>query len=305
LMKYFNSSFLWNVIKPCKEFYTLNNVFDCVYAIYTNNNSLLKLKKQFLMHNIQAVFIFSENMDSGRIKAFENACSNLYKRVLILNENVIFHKFIFSNFDKAIRKVPKRWDVLYLGTGKKSEQIECNELLQDSNHSYAMGFSAHAFEQLLSYHINNKHVINELTSKTNIRNQYICSPSLITTNSLQTDPSIYYLTNFINVYVNVFVYDTTNIPVFNYTNYSIKPLNEINIEHHYVIVDNRKRYFHPDILGKGIYELLRTNVNYCYLNDYELVNNELNNTLKCEFLEPQVLKSIGFFRAGYDKRALL
>ena len=36
-----------------------------------------------------------------------------------------------------------------------------------------------------------------------------------------------------------------------------------------------------------------------------LVNNELNNTLKCEFLEPQILKSIGFFRAGYDKRALL
>lgn len=305
LMKYFNSNFLWNVIKPCKEFYTLNNVFDCVYAIYTNNNTLFKLKKQFLIHNIRAVFIFSENLDTGRIKAFENACSNLYQRILVLNENVIFHKFIFSNFDKAIRKIPKHWDVLYLGTGKKSEQIECNELFKDSNHTYAMGFSAHAFEQLLSYHINNKHVINELTSKTNIRNQFICSPSLITTNSLQTDPTIYYLTNFINVYVNVYVYDITNIPVFNYTNYSIKSLNEISTEHHYVIVDNRKRQFHPDILGKGIYELLRSNMNYCYLNDYELVNNELNNTLKCEFLEPQILKSIGFFRAGYDKRALL
>ena len=36
-------------------------------------------------------------------------------------------------------------------------------------------------------------------------------------------------------------------------------------------------------------------MNYCYLNDYELVNNELNNTLKCEFLEPQILKSVGSF----------
>lgn len=49
------------------------------------------------------------------IKLYEHALKKKYANILVLEDDVIFKKNAFQIFEKAIKKLPADWDVLFLG----------------------------------------------------------------------------------------------------------------------------------------------------------------------------------------------
>ena len=137
-------------------------------------------------------------------------------------------------------------------------------------------------EEILSFVINEKNIFmkNKLIISTNIRDQYVFYPRLFILNDGSWNENLdikdYYFENFMNIHVNVYVLCNENIPVFNYSNYTIKPFSEIDNSRHFVVINNNNNIqIHPDILGNGLYELIISDKNDYYISEYQ-TNNKKN-----------------------------
>lgn len=302
LFNIFHKQYNWEIIKPSRKYLTLNNSFDCIYVLYSSNQNLKTLKLQLSSINVCAHFVYSlpGNINTTKMNIFYESFNKKYDSIVIFEEDIVFHNFIHFHFDNIMKQIPELWNVLYLGIDKEMDKNGYYELVEDTTNMYAVAYSSNAIEELLSFHNNNKNMLieNKLNMLTNIRCQYVFSPSIIKLNSCKNLMD-YNFKNYMNMHVNVYLFNMNNIPCFNYSNYTIKSIKEINNLKHFVVINNDNLQLNPDILGNGLYELNKLNETEYYPTSLVYNGkNYLHNSLIDNTISKQ--NKIGFFSSGSD-----
>ena len=305
LFKNFHNTYKWNIIKPSRHFLTFNNCFDCIYVLYSSNSSLLTLKKQFKKMNICACYVYIENnVHDTKINVFFDSFNKKYNSIAVFQENIVFHQYSHFYFDNIMNVVPKDWKILYLGNDEENLKSGSYEVNNDINSTYAVAYSSSAIEEILAFYINNKNLLieNRIILLTNIREQYIFTPSIIKSKNYEVEN--YEFKNYINTHINVFLFYENPIPKFYYSNYTIKSIKEISNSSYFVIINNKNIQLNPDILGIGVYELMNSGKSHYYPTSFVTYGNDcLHGSLIYDTNVNQ--KQIGFFTPGNNVNEIL
>lgn len=127
------------------------------------------------------------------IKALRYAKERGYPSVLILQDDLYFHKH-FEKMLKKIDKIPKIWDIIYLGACQDQEKISFNTINNDwyvakkTNGTFANVISCSIYNSLLKKlerRIDN--VDSELIRIQNAKNSYVIYDNLIISETDDTD----------------------------------------------------------------------------------------------------------------------
>lgn len=154
--------------------YDINTYFDMIYVINLERRTDRrdKIEKRLKKHKITNYQIFPATDGSKapmynyylRYKGFtdtpgafgilataarliENAVKSRHKRILILEDDAVFHKNFDIEFNNRIKKIPQDWKLLYFGTSMRKSrisdvsQIDKKNLFLTSKGSIAGAFS--------------------------------------------------------------------------------------------------------------------------------------------------------------------
>jgi GR25 family glycosyltransferase involved in LPS biosynthesis len=163
----------------------INTYFDMIYVINLKRrpDRLEKVLKQFTIHNITNYTIFEATdgalhpyyhsylqkgfTDSpgafgilvSAMRLILNATKNKYKRILILEDDVVFHNDFQNQFSKRIPKIPQDWKMLYLGSSLHKWRIKERCKINKENEymtatgtivgAFALGLDSSIFPDLL------------------------------------------------------------------------------------------------------------------------------------------------------------
>jgi len=130
--------------------YNINTYFDKIYVInlVRRPDRKEKIEKRLKKHNITNYIIFPATDGANspmysyylRIKGFtdtagafgvlssaarliHDAAKNKYKRILILEDDAVFHKDFDNQFNERISMIPQDWKLLYFGTSMRKWRI--------------------------------------------------------------------------------------------------------------------------------------------------------------------------------------
>ena len=174
LFKQLSHDFQWDVVNKNDNLKTVNNMFDIVYVIYTNEDQFIPLRDLFIKQNICAKFIHYTDKIEIILRVFQTAIECNQKQIVIFDENTEFHPFFHHRFDKNIRQVPTNWNVVHFGND--CDNIEAySKKTSDVIMPSVTAYSIDAMEIILALKINGSNVFenNKLIEHTNIKEQYI------------------------------------------------------------------------------------------------------------------------------------
>jgi hypothetical protein len=111
LLTHLSSAYNWDVTKPTPKTFTVNDVFERVYVLYTSTDN--KSRKLFNQMNICATYIpIERDIQTATTMVFKRLLQTNIQTVLVLYEDVIFDEFFHYKFNKYICDMPKEWDEL-------------------------------------------------------------------------------------------------------------------------------------------------------------------------------------------------
>lgn len=100
-------------------------------------------------------------------RVIDNAVKNKYQRILILEDDAVFHHKFNKIFNKRIALIPQDWKLLYFGTSMRKERINTISQIDKNNSfltskgsiagAFAVGIDSSVYNDLLiNFKINNK-----------------------------------------------------------------------------------------------------------------------------------------------------
>jgi GR25 family glycosyltransferase involved in LPS biosynthesis len=118
---YFDHIYILNLHKDVKKrermrdiFESLNMKYEFFDAVYGNDVESLTVfnnKKYYNTLKSPGAYGYTLSM----INIFNDALKNKYKKILVCDDDIIFHKNFLNLFDKNIRHIPFDWKVLFFG----------------------------------------------------------------------------------------------------------------------------------------------------------------------------------------------
>jgi len=282
-----SQNYNWNVLENQESCITVNSFFSKIYVLFHNYKKLPFLKKMFSQFNICVTFIFSENRNVTIPKLFVDAIQSSFTSILLLDQNVIFHKFFHYLFDKYIRNLSTNWDILYLGQNIASkDDYGVFTLTSDisNDNTFAAAYNRNAIETILSYTINNKAYVyeeNKIMEKTVIQNHYYMYPSLITNNFNNNED--YYVNYNLDIPITVYLFDIDNKPQLYYDFCIIKSIKDISYceTNYFVVINNQSNfYYDKELIVNGLIYLISNNISIhrpksCDVEEIDLYNYSL------------------------------
>lgn len=286
----------------CKEYisyFKSRPVDDKIY--HKNQIKYLDKKKNkfnsFLIRNEGTLGI----LKSMR-RLLEDAKKNNFKKILVLQDDVIFDKKFIFKFDNIIKNIPEKWDILNLGSLQWN-----NNNIQYSNGYYksiSTTYGAHAqgikstmynillekinklnssYDTFISSDIytNNKYncftiypniCIQDITNSTSGMGKRDLIQDTKINNRVYRPNKMWDLENYnYNKYldIDVFIVLLDNNPVkFNYYNYNIisyEEINNIQDDKYLIILNNiSTNYFNTYIITRLLIELKYNNIDICF-----------------------------------------
>lgn len=117
---YFNNIYIINLQKDDKKrermkvlFETLNIKYEFFNAIYGKAEPHISIYSEKYKDILKTPGVYGYSLTM--IKIFEDAIKKKYKKILVCDDDIIFHKDFLNLFDQNIRKIPFDWKVLFLG----------------------------------------------------------------------------------------------------------------------------------------------------------------------------------------------
>lgn len=166
--------------------YNINNYFDKIYVINLPRRTDRKanIERRLKNHNITNYIIFPATdgaksdiynyyltvkgftdtpgafgVLSSAARVINDAAKNKYQRILILEDDAVFHKKFDKLFSDRINNIPQDWKLLYFGTsmrkwriGQRAQQDKKNKFLTSVGTiagAFAVGIDASVFPDLL------------------------------------------------------------------------------------------------------------------------------------------------------------
>jgi GR25 family glycosyltransferase involved in LPS biosynthesis len=166
--------------------YDINTYFDKIYVINLPRRTDRKtnIERRLKKHNITNYIIFPATDGSKSlmykhyltVKGFtdsagafgvlssaarliHDAAKHRYQRILILEDDAVFHNNFDTQFNKRIKKIPQDWKLLYFGTSMRKWRIKERGQHQQKKHyltsqgtiagAFALGVDASIFPDLL------------------------------------------------------------------------------------------------------------------------------------------------------------
>lgn len=177
-----------------KSVYNINTYFDKIYVINLERRTDRKanIERRLAKNNITNYRIFPATDGSKApmyhyylrhkgftdtpgafgvlataVRLIEDAVRNKYKRILILEDDAVFHKNFTLKFNERIQLIPQDWKLLYFGTSMRKNRI--HEVSQKNTGkkyltskgsiagAFAVGIDASVYKELLfDFRVTNK-----------------------------------------------------------------------------------------------------------------------------------------------------
>jgi len=174
------------VVNNTQTNYDINTYFDKIYVInlLRRNDRRQNIERRLKNHNVTNYIIFPATdgasspmykyylsvkgftdtagafgVLSSAARLIHHAATNKYQRILILEDDAVFHKNFNDEFSGRISKIPSDWKLLYFGTSmrkwrinERAQRNKINEYLTSQGTiagAFALGVDASVFPDLL------------------------------------------------------------------------------------------------------------------------------------------------------------
>jgi GR25 family glycosyltransferase involved in LPS biosynthesis len=120
-------------------------------------------------------------------KIIIDAMRKNYKNILILEDDVYFHKNFFNEIEDIMKNIPKKWDLLYLGAVQKdwtNINIKKNYYIAKNTYgAFAYGINSSVFEKIKKLCFELTEPFDKCLQKLHeYNNSYVLYPNIIITN---------------------------------------------------------------------------------------------------------------------------
>lgn len=198
---YFNHVYILNLTHDIVKRERMEKLFkeigisvEFVEAIYGKSEPYLSEYKNKYQSGLRNPGAYGYSLTM--IKIFEDAIEKRYKKILVCDDDIIFHKDFLNEFDRSIRKIPFDWKVLFFGLSGPWSGVNVNEEIKIFNFnksflksvlncdgSYCVGYDINILQKLID--ITSKFdapfdtAIIKYFNTENIKNIYAFYPYLI------------------------------------------------------------------------------------------------------------------------------
>lgn len=129
---YFNHVYILNLTQDVKKRERMESLFremgiavDFVEAVYGKSEPYLSEFNKHYTKTLRSAGAYGYSLTM--LKIFDNAIANNYKKILVCDDDLIFHRNFLDEFDIAIRKVPFDWKVLFFGLSGPWSGVNVNQ----------------------------------------------------------------------------------------------------------------------------------------------------------------------------------
>lgn len=224
----------------------LNEIFDKIYLINLeeDKDKLYNIKKKLKKYNIKYEIVKGINgnklknikllrfgnkgavgIKKTQMKIIKDAKINNYKKILILEDDLIFKKKFVESLTKQYKelsKIYREWDLLYLGCSYRYKNNDVNKFYVKANGSYgnfAVGVDQNAYDSILKAEDDNRPIDDIFVENIQNNSQFTClvfNPMVITadvrklskTDGIKANVRKYYKIN--NINLNKYDFKTYN-----------------------------------------------------------------------------------------------
>lgn len=164
---YFNHIYILNLKQDVIKMNRITKLFEeigvkveFVEAIYGKSEPYLSEFNNNYKHTLKNAGAYGYSLTM--IKIFKDAIEKRYKKILVCDDDIIFHNDFLNEFDKNIRKIPFDWKVLFFGLSGPWSGVNVNSEIKLFNFnksfltnvancdgSYCMGYDVTILQTLI------------------------------------------------------------------------------------------------------------------------------------------------------------
>lgn len=135
---YFNHVYILNLTQDFAKKERMQKLFDdfgikveFVEAIYGKNEPYLSEFKNKYSTELKSPGAYGYSLTM--LKIFNDALEKKYKKIMVCDDDIIFHKDFLKEFDKSIRSIPFDWKVLFFGLSGPWSGVNVNQDIKTFN----------------------------------------------------------------------------------------------------------------------------------------------------------------------------
>lgn len=207
---YFDHIYIINLKKDVEKRERMKKIFDSLEmkydffnGVYGNDETYLKVFNKNKYHKtLKSPGAYGYTL--SMINIFNDALKNRYKKILVCDDDIIFHKNFLNLFDKNIRNIPFDWKVLFFGmSGPWTHPFinqDFNQFTYQKSHirdtfncdgSYCVGYDILILKDLINVVNKFRHpfdtsIIKYMNLNPNI-NKYAFQPYLVIADTTKSD----------------------------------------------------------------------------------------------------------------------
>jgi glycosyltransferase involved in cell wall biosynthesis len=135
---YFNHIYILNLAQDVVKKERMERLFknlgvkvEFIEAVYGKSEPYLSEYKSKYTSGLKSPGAYGYSLTM--IKIFTDAIKNRYKKILVCDDDIIFHKDFLNKFDEGIRKIPFDWKVLFFGLSGPWSGVNVNNDIKAFN----------------------------------------------------------------------------------------------------------------------------------------------------------------------------
>lgn len=169
---YFNHVYILNLVQDVTKRERMERLFrengievEFVEAVYGKNEPYLSEYKNKYQVGLRSPGAYGYSLTM--IKIFKDALEKRYKKILVCDDDIIFHNDFLNEFDKGIRKIPFDWKVLFFGLSGPWSGVNVNDDIKvfNFNKSFLKNVTNCDGSYCVGYDINILQTLIDITSK--------------------------------------------------------------------------------------------------------------------------------------------
>jgi glycosyltransferase involved in cell wall biosynthesis len=169
---YFNHVYILNLVQDIDKKNRIEKLFgdigvtvEFVEAVYGKSEPYLSEFKNKYSASLRSPGAYGYSLTM--IKIFNDAIEKRYKKILVCDDDIIFHKDFLNKFDEGIRKIPFDWKVLFFGLSGPWSGVNVNNDIKafHFNKSFITGLENCDGSYCVGYDVNILSTLIDVTSQ--------------------------------------------------------------------------------------------------------------------------------------------